>query len=75
MNNSGNPLPFASIYIKNSTTGVSSDLKGEYFLEYKQGTYIIVQSFVGYETTEKEVILKKHKPLLANNLESIQLSN
>jgi len=57
----GGPLPFASIYIKNSTTGASSNLKGEYFLENKPGTYIIVYSFVGYETVEKEVIFTKHK--------------
>lgn len=66
MDNNGNPLPFASIYIKNSTTGVSSNLKGEYFLEIKAGFHTLVYSFVGYETTEKEVILKNNKPQLVN---------
>jgi hypothetical protein len=66
MDNNGNPLPFASIYIKNSTTGASSNLKGEYFLETKSGSYIIVYSFVGYKTVEKEVILKNNKPQLVN---------
>jgi len=29
----GEPLPFASIYIKNTTYGVSSNAFGEYFIE------------------------------------------
>lgn len=61
--NDGAPLPFASVYIKNSTIGVSSNLKGEYFLETSPGTYTIVYSFVGYKTIEKEISLKNKTPL------------
>ena len=56
--NLGEPLPFASVYIKNSTYGVSSNAFGEYFLELKSGEYTIVYSFIGYETVEKKIILR-----------------
>ena len=36
-NKNGEPLPFASIYIKNTTYGVSSNAFGEYFIELKPG--------------------------------------
>jgi len=62
----GEPLPFASIYIKNSTRGASSNLKGDYFLETKPGSYIVIYSFVGYETIEKEVQLKSNHHQVVN---------
>ncbi|MEC8406963.1 MAG: DUF5686 family protein, partial [Bacteroidota bacterium] len=55
--NLGEPLPFASVYIKNSTYGVSSNAFGEYFLELKSGEYTVVYSFIGYESVEKKIIL------------------
>ena len=55
--NFGEPLPFASVYIKNSTYGISSNAFGEYFLELKSGEYTVVYSFIGYESVEKKIIL------------------
>jgi len=49
------PVPYVSVYIKNTTFGVSSNLKGEYFLETKPGAYTIVFSSIGYDSQEKEV--------------------
>ncbi|RKE98923.1 TonB-dependent receptor [Ichthyenterobacterium magnum] len=47
------PLAFANVLIKGTTTGVTSDFDGLYlFEELKPGTYTIVFSFVGYETQE-----------------------
>ena len=49
----GQPLPFASIIIKGSTQGTTSDFDGNYIIEnVAPGTYTIEFSFVGYETTE-----------------------
>ncbi len=59
----GNPLPFASVFVKNSTTGVSANYKGEYFLELKAGTHTLIYSFLGYEKIEKIVILKTNQHL------------
>ena len=55
--NFGEPLPFASVYVKNTTYGVSSNAFGEYFLELKNGEHTIIFSFIGYESVEKKVIL------------------
>ena len=64
--NNGEPLPFASIYIKNSTYGVSSNAFGEYFIELEPGSYTIVFSYIGYKNLEKAVTLLnnplKHQP-------------
>ena len=47
------PLPFANIFIKGTTIGVTSDIDGLYAIEnVKPGTYTVVFSFVGYETVE-----------------------
>lgn len=54
----GLPLPFASVYIDQSTLGVSTDLKGRYFFELDPGKYTVVYSYVGYETTKLEVEVK-----------------
>ena len=47
------PLPFASIVIKGTTTGTSSDENGLYLIEgLEPGAYILIFSYVGYETQE-----------------------
>ncbi|MEH6764002.1 MAG: TonB-dependent receptor [Aequorivita antarctica] len=47
------PLPFANVFIKGTTIGVTSDIDGLYAIEnVKPGTYTVVFSFVGYETVE-----------------------
>ena len=61
----GEPLPFASIYIKNTTYGVSSNAFGEYFIELDPGEYTIVYSYIGYDNYEKLLILKE-KPIKFN---------
>ena len=55
----GEPLPFASIYIKNTTYGVSSNAFGEYFIELEPGEYTIVYSYIGFNNYEKLLILKE----------------
>ncbi len=47
------PLAFANVLIKGTTTGTTSDFDGLYALEnLSPGNYTLVFSFVGYETTE-----------------------
>jgi len=60
----GEPVPFASIYVKNTSFGVSSDLKGNYFLELKNGKYTVVFSFIGFETQEQPVEIKNSTTVL-----------
>ena len=56
-NENGEPLPFASVYIKNTTYSVSSNAFGEYFIELKPGKYTIVYSYIGFQSKEKIITL------------------
>lgn len=54
-----NPLPFANVILKGTTTGTTSDFDGLYKIEnLTPGTYTFTFSFVGYETVEKVVEIK-----------------
>lgn len=49
----GEPLPFANVIIKGTSTGTTSDFDGLFALEnLEPGTYTLSFSFVGYETLE-----------------------
>ena len=57
LDSNGNPLPFANVYVKNTTYGTTTNIEGEYFLELQKGEFTIVYSFVGYKAVEKQVKL------------------
>jgi len=44
-----NPIPFATIYIKNTTQGTSANIEGEYSLQLKPGQYTVLYRAVGYK--------------------------
>ena len=46
------PMAFANVLVKGTTTGTTSDFDGKYELELEPGNYTIVFSFVGYTTQE-----------------------
>ncbi|MEH6537052.1 MAG: TonB-dependent receptor [Psychroserpens sp.] len=53
------PMAFANILVKGTTTGTTSDFDGKFQLELEPGTYTLVFSFVGYNTQEiSDVIVK-----------------
>jgi len=53
------PMAFANVLVKGTTTGTTSDFDGKYELELDPGTYTIVYSFVGYNTQEiSDVVIK-----------------
>ena len=56
---SGNPLPGASVIIKGTSAGTVTDLRGYFELELTEGAKILVVSFVGYLTEEIEIGLRK----------------
>ncbi len=62
------PLAFANIVIKGTSTGTTSDFDGLYELaDVSPGTYIIVYSFVGYETIEIDnVVIEANKVTTVN---------
>ena len=65
---SNEPLPFANIIIKGTTTGTTSDIDGLYRLEnLKVGTYTVSYSFVGYETVDiNNVVIEANKVTTIN---------
>ncbi|MEN0004810.1 MAG: DUF5686 and carboxypeptidase regulatory-like domain-containing protein [Bacteroidota bacterium] len=73
---SGEPLPFASIYIKNTSTGTTSNIEGYYFLELAPGQYELVFQYVGYAQLVKQVRLGNSPTVLDIQLtkESISLN-
>ena len=51
----GEPLPDASIFIKEDNTGSSSNANGEYSIKLKPGTYTVIVRYLGYKTEQLQV--------------------
>lgn len=61
---SNQPLPGASIRLKDKATGVIADAQGKYqFSNLKAGKYTVVVTFLGYKTLEKNLELNKNEVL------------
>lgn len=61
------PLPFASVYLNNSTQGTTTDEKGQYRLTHVPlGTVELVASFLGYQPTRQSVRLESTEPRVVN---------
>lgn len=55
----GEPLPGANIYLQGTYDGISSNPKGEFkFKTSKTGQYVLLANFIGYEQFSKSVELK-----------------
>lgn len=63
------PLAFANVLIKGTTTGTTTDFDGNYTIDLDPGTYTLVFSFVGYATVEiSEVVV------VANQVETVSVT-
>lgn len=51
----GEPIPFASIQVKGTMTGASSDAEGQYRINVKSADAVLIFSSVGYKTAEVSV--------------------
>uniref|UniRef100_UPI003217FD9F SusC/RagA family TonB-linked outer membrane protein n=1 Tax=uncultured Draconibacterium sp. TaxID=1573823 RepID=UPI003217FD9F len=51
----GEPIPGVSVLVKGTTTGIVTNLDGEYSLSVPENTEVLVFSFVGLETQEVEI--------------------
>jgi hypothetical protein len=58
---SGQPVPFASVYVQNTTNGTSANNEGEYTFNLKAGRYTILYKAVGYRQQMLEVDLKQNQ--------------
>ncbi|WP_316850402.1 DUF5686 and carboxypeptidase regulatory-like domain-containing protein [Pedobacter agri] len=53
----GQPVPFASVYVKNTTTGTSANVDGKYALKLEKGEYMLSYRAVGYKQQDQSVKL------------------
>ncbi|MAW21344.1 MAG: TonB-dependent receptor [Flavobacteriales bacterium] len=71
---SGEPVMFCNVFLKGTTIGAPTDINGMYNIpKVKQGTYILVATYIGYDTTEVSISLNTGK-ILTQNLEIIESS-
>jgi hypothetical protein len=58
LNQDGEPIPYANIYLNEAQSGTNSDEGGNYFLTiYAPGEYEIVFSSLGYESKSMEIVI------------------
>jgi hypothetical protein len=63
------PLPFANVFIKGTSSGTTTDFDGTYTLQVEEGTYTLVISFIGYQTIEvPNVIIEAGKTVTINKV-------
>ncbi|WP_353777385.1 TonB-dependent receptor [Winogradskyella sp. 3972H.M.0a.05] len=60
------PVPYASIYIKNSSTGTIADENGNYELSVGSGNLILIVKSQGYRTLEEEFRLNVNESKTLN---------
>ncbi len=53
INESGEPLPGATINVQNTNSGTVTDLQGQFSLELESGSFTLEVSYVGYEPFER----------------------
>jgi hypothetical protein len=60
------PLPFANIVLKGTTTGGTTDFDGNYSFLVPEGTHTVVFSFLGYKTIQKTFTIKAGETITIN---------
>ena len=63
VNKNQEALPGATILVKETNQGTSSDLNGAFKLNLENGTYTIRVSYIGFKTVEKTIRLNEYKVL------------
>jgi hypothetical protein len=77
----GEPLPFANVYVQNTTKGTTSNPDGDYALQLDPGTYEIVYQYIGYQQQIRQVSIRSGVPTVldielkadALNLQTIEI--
>jgi hypothetical protein len=55
----GETIPFASIYIKELTTGTTTNISGEYSLNLSPGTYLISFQALGFARVQEKITMTR----------------
>lgn len=66
----GSPLAFASVYVKGTTSGVTTNLDGNYSLPLLPGNYEIICAYVGYIKKSQIVLIGNSNVVLNIQLQS-----
>ncbi len=67
------PLPYATVMIKGTTSGTTTNAAGHYQLELPAGDYVIVCQYMGFKKTEHKVTLSSAVQELDFQLEPISM--
>lgn len=73
-NTKGEPLPYASVQVKGTSHGTTTNNQGKYFIDVASGTYTIEVQYVGYAKQEKKVTVGKADMQLDFQLAEQQLT-
>ncbi len=60
IDSNGQPVPFTSVYIKNTTIGTSANVDGVYGLALNKGTFTIIYRAIGYKAKEQNVTIESN---------------
>ena len=65
----GEPVMFCNVFLKGTTIGAATDINGMYNIsKVEAGNYELVATYIGYDTTEVNILLKPGR-ILSQNLE------
>jgi len=60
---SGSPVPFASVYIHNTTKGTSANSEGKYQLQIAPGNYELMFKAIGYKLQSRQVSVQANQTI------------
>ncbi len=66
LDENGDPMPFTTIYVGGTSTGVSTNQDGDYELSLEAGQYDIVFQYVGYKRQLQPVLVIPGKTFVLN---------
>jgi Family of unknown function (DUF5686)/CarboxypepD_reg-like domain len=73
MDGNDQPLPFASVFIKGTTTGTTTNAAGQYQLDLPPGQYTIVCQYIGFRRTELPVNVNAPTQTLDFHLQPVNM--
>ncbi|MBW7912558.1 MAG: carboxypeptidase-like regulatory domain-containing protein [Taibaiella sp.] len=62
----GEPLPYATVYVKGTTIGTAANANAEYTLQLQPGTYNVLCQYMGFKQTAHKVTVKGAETITHN---------
>jgi len=53
----GEPLSYATVFIKSQSTGTTTNLEGNYSIRLNSGTYQVIYQYLGYKSESRRVVV------------------